>query len=150
MKVPPNSVGSDLARSLSVLGYQIGRQSGSHMRLMTTQNGVYHLTIPHHSPLREGTLLGGILKPELITSYPWRNSSPPSVGEPMAFHQDHERREIHRIAAAHLGDFLRAWYHFSRGLQSWTPCVSKLVLVEIAFSSVSASRALSIGQPSVV
>ena len=46
-----------------MLGYQIVRQSGSHIRLMTTQNGVHHLTIPHHSPLKVGTLLGGILKP---------------------------------------------------------------------------------------
>lgn len=46
-----------------MLGYQIVRQSGSHMRLMTTQNGVHHLTIPHHNPLKVGTLLGGILKP---------------------------------------------------------------------------------------
>jgi len=52
-----------MARALSVLGYQVVRQSGSHMRLMTTQNGVHHLTIPHHSPLKVGTLLGGILKP---------------------------------------------------------------------------------------
>jgi predicted RNA binding protein YcfA (HicA-like mRNA interferase family) len=44
-----------------VLGYQIVRQSGSHMRLMTTQNGVHHLTIPHHNPLKVGLLLGGIL-----------------------------------------------------------------------------------------
>lgn len=33
------------------------------MRLMTTQNGVHSVTIPHHSPLKVGTLLGGILKP---------------------------------------------------------------------------------------
>jgi predicted RNA binding protein YcfA (HicA-like mRNA interferase family) len=46
-----------------VLGYQIVRQSGSHMLLMTTQNGVHHLTIPHHNPLKVGLLLGGILKP---------------------------------------------------------------------------------------
>jgi predicted RNA binding protein YcfA (HicA-like mRNA interferase family) len=81
LKVPRNVGGGELARSLSVLGYQIVRQSGSHMRLMTTQNGVHHLTIPHHSPLKVGTLLGGILKPvaahhklsveELLTTLGW-------------------------------------------------------------------------------
>lgn len=81
MKVPRNIGGGELASALSVLGYQIVRQSGSHMRLMTTQNGVHHLTIPHHSPLKVGTLLGGILKPvaahhklsveELLTTLGW-------------------------------------------------------------------------------
>ncbi len=52
-----------MARALSVLGYQVVRQTGSHMRLMTTQNGVHHVTIPHHSPIKVGTLLGCILKP---------------------------------------------------------------------------------------
>ena len=63
MKVPRNIEGIELARALAVLGDQIVRRSGSHIRLMTTQNGVHHLTIPHHSPLKVGTLLGGILKP---------------------------------------------------------------------------------------
>jgi predicted RNA binding protein YcfA (HicA-like mRNA interferase family) len=63
LKIPRNVGGVELASALSVLGYQIVRQSGSHMRLVTTQKGVHHLTIPHHSPLKVGTLLGGILKP---------------------------------------------------------------------------------------
>jgi hypothetical protein len=36
---------------------------GSHMRLTTMQNGVHHVTVPGHAPLKVGTLLGGILKP---------------------------------------------------------------------------------------
>ena len=63
MKIPRGIEGIELARALTALGYQIVRQSGSHMRLTTTKNGVHHLTIPHHSPLKVGTLLGGILKP---------------------------------------------------------------------------------------
>jgi predicted RNA binding protein YcfA (HicA-like mRNA interferase family) len=63
LKIPRDIEGGELARALTVLGYQIVRQSGSHMRLMTTKNGVHHLTIPYHSPLKVGTLLGGILKP---------------------------------------------------------------------------------------
>jgi len=37
-------------------GYEVVRQSGSHMRLDTTQNGEHHVTIPAGGPLRAGTL----------------------------------------------------------------------------------------------
>ncbi len=39
------------------------RQEGSHIRLNTTLNGVHHVTVLRHSPLKVGTLLGGVLKP---------------------------------------------------------------------------------------
>jgi len=45
------------------LGYVKVRQEGSHIRLTTTLDGVHHLTVPNHSPLKIGTLLGGVLKP---------------------------------------------------------------------------------------
>jgi predicted RNA binding protein YcfA (HicA-like mRNA interferase family) len=48
---------------LRVLGYEPSRQEGSHIRLTTTLNGVHHVTVPRHSPLKVGTLLGGVLKP---------------------------------------------------------------------------------------
>ncbi len=54
--------GEDLARLLKRYGYQITRQTGSHMRLTSTHRGdEYHITIPRHKSLRVGTL-SGILK----------------------------------------------------------------------------------------
>ena len=63
MKIPRDINGSDLIRSLRVLGYEYVRQDGSHIRLTTSVNGTHHVTIPNHRPLKTGTLLGGVLKP---------------------------------------------------------------------------------------
>jgi predicted RNA binding protein YcfA (HicA-like mRNA interferase family) len=38
------------------VGYQITRQTGSHLRLTTQQGGEHHITIPNHPDLRVGTL----------------------------------------------------------------------------------------------
>jgi predicted RNA binding protein YcfA (HicA-like mRNA interferase family) len=56
MRLPRDLTGDQLARLLRVLGYDVTRQVGSHMRLTTTQNGEHHITIPRHNPLRIGTL----------------------------------------------------------------------------------------------
>ena len=56
MKLPRNLSGSDLAQAMKKLGYSVTRQSGSHMRLTTQQQGEHHVTIPCHDPLRVGTL----------------------------------------------------------------------------------------------
>lgn len=56
MRLPRDVSGSDLAQILRRLGYSITRQSGSHLRLTTTEHGEHHLTIPQHNPLRVGTL----------------------------------------------------------------------------------------------
>ena len=56
MRLPRDLSGSDLAQSLSKLGYLITSQTGSHLRLTTHEHGEHHLTIPLHSPLRIGTL----------------------------------------------------------------------------------------------
>jgi len=40
MKLPRDLSGDDLAAVLRKLGYQVTRQTGSHMRLTTQQNGV--------------------------------------------------------------------------------------------------------------
>jgi predicted RNA binding protein YcfA (HicA-like mRNA interferase family) len=56
MKVPRNLSGHDLAKALRLLGYELTRQTGSHMRLTTMQGGEHHITIPVHDPLRVGTL----------------------------------------------------------------------------------------------
>jgi len=37
-------------------GYEVTRQTGSHMRLTTTLGGQHHVTIPRHKSLRVGTL----------------------------------------------------------------------------------------------
>jgi predicted RNA binding protein YcfA (HicA-like mRNA interferase family) len=55
MKLPRDVSGADLVKALRVLGYQVTRQVGSHLRLTTTENGEHHITIPKHDPLRIGT-----------------------------------------------------------------------------------------------
>ncbi len=56
MKVPRDVSGENLARLLTHYGYQITRKTGSHLRLTTEQNGIHHITIPLHNPLKIGTL----------------------------------------------------------------------------------------------
>lgn len=56
MKLPRDLSGRALARALEVLGYEITRETGSHLRLTTQQRGEHHVTIPDHKTLRVGTL----------------------------------------------------------------------------------------------
>jgi predicted RNA binding protein YcfA (HicA-like mRNA interferase family) len=56
MKLPRNLSGADLAQAMKKLGYSVTRQTGSHMRLTTQQQGEHHVTIPCHDPMRVGTL----------------------------------------------------------------------------------------------
>jgi predicted RNA binding protein YcfA (HicA-like mRNA interferase family) len=56
MRLPRDLSGEDLARSLTVLGYEVTRQTGSHMRLTTHECGEHHITIPRHASLRVGTV----------------------------------------------------------------------------------------------
>jgi predicted RNA binding protein YcfA (HicA-like mRNA interferase family) len=56
MRLPRDLSGPDLVKALTKLGYQVTRQTGSHIRLSTTQHGQHHVTIPNHSVLRVGTL----------------------------------------------------------------------------------------------
>ncbi len=58
MKLPRDISGSGLARSLKEFGYQITRQTGSHLRLTTNERGQHHVTVPNHDPIRVGTLSG--------------------------------------------------------------------------------------------
>jgi predicted RNA binding protein YcfA (HicA-like mRNA interferase family) len=55
VKLPRDVSGDDLAKALKVLGYQVTRQAGSHLRLTADENGEHHVTIPRHDPLRIGT-----------------------------------------------------------------------------------------------
>lgn len=58
MKLPRDISGPELARSLRKLGYQITRQTGSHLRLTTNERGPHHVTVPNHDPSKVGTLSG--------------------------------------------------------------------------------------------
>lgn len=56
MKLPRDINGHDLAKALAKLGYHLTRQTGSHLRLSTSENGDHNITIPAHNPLKIGTL----------------------------------------------------------------------------------------------
>ena len=56
MKLPRDLGGEELAVLLRRYGYQVTRQTGSHLRLTTLKGGEHHVTIPRHKPLRVGTL----------------------------------------------------------------------------------------------
>ena len=56
MKIPRDVGGEELAKLLKNYGYQVTRQTGSHIRLTTTLKGEHHITIPRHKPLKVGTL----------------------------------------------------------------------------------------------
>lgn len=61
MRLPRDISGDELAALLGRYGYQLTRQTGSHMRLTTMVGGEHHLTVPRHKSLRVGTL-NAILK----------------------------------------------------------------------------------------
>lgn len=56
MKLPRAVSGSDLVKALGRLGYQVNRQTGSHIRLTLEGTHQHHITIPNHDPIRVGTL----------------------------------------------------------------------------------------------
>ncbi len=56
MKLPRSLSSNDLIYYLKKLGNEPTRQTGSHIRLTTTINGIHHITIPNRNPLRVGTL----------------------------------------------------------------------------------------------
>ena len=57
MKLPRDLSGEQLARLLRQYGYEITRQTGSHLRLTSRIRGTeHHVTIPAHNPLKVGTL----------------------------------------------------------------------------------------------
>ena len=51
MRLPRDLTGAELAMLLKQYGYEITRQTGSHMRLTTMVGGEHHVTVPAHSPL---------------------------------------------------------------------------------------------------
>ena len=56
MKIPRDINAINLIKALKLLGYEVTRQTGSHIRLTTIQEGEHHITIPNHSPIKIGTL----------------------------------------------------------------------------------------------
>lgn len=56
MKVPRDLDYHEIIRILAPFGYSVTRQTGSHVRLTTEQNGEHHITIPAHRPVKIGTL----------------------------------------------------------------------------------------------
>lgn len=58
MRIPRDLTGKELIKALGKLGYEVSRQSGSHIRLTTARNGTHHITIPDHRPIKVGTLAG--------------------------------------------------------------------------------------------
>jgi predicted RNA binding protein YcfA (HicA-like mRNA interferase family) len=56
MRLPREISGEELAKLLGKYGYAITRQTGSHMRLTTIQQGEHHITVPSHKCLKIGTL----------------------------------------------------------------------------------------------
>ncbi len=56
MKLPRDLSSDDLIKKLSKLGYEITRQTGSHIRVTTSENGTHQITIPAHNPIKIGTL----------------------------------------------------------------------------------------------
>jgi predicted RNA binding protein YcfA (HicA-like mRNA interferase family) len=61
-KIPRDISGRQLANLLKKYGYEITRQTGSHIRVTSSiKNEPHHITIPDHTPLKIGTL-SNILK----------------------------------------------------------------------------------------
>ncbi len=56
MRLPRDLGGQELAKILKNYGFEITRQTGSHLRLTSTVKGEHHITIPKHKPLKIGTL----------------------------------------------------------------------------------------------
>ena len=58
MKLPRGVSADRLIRILEQLGYVVIRQKGSHVRLRHPGPPVHFVTVPHHNPLKTGTLHG--------------------------------------------------------------------------------------------
>ena len=61
MKLPRAVSGARLLAALRALGYEAGRQRGSHVRITTQVMGEHHEVIPLHDPIKVKTL-SSILK----------------------------------------------------------------------------------------
>jgi predicted RNA binding protein YcfA (HicA-like mRNA interferase family) len=61
LKLPRDISGIELTKLLHRYGYEVTRQTGSHVRLSSSARGAeHHITIPAHKSLKVG-MLSGIL-----------------------------------------------------------------------------------------
>jgi len=58
MRIPRNISAKELIVKLEIYGYEVQRQKGSHVRLITSLEGQHHVTVPNHSSIKIGTLSG--------------------------------------------------------------------------------------------
>ena len=56
MRLPRDVAPQSLIRALSVYGYHLTRQTGSHIRVTTQIGGEHHEVIPNHKAIKIGTL----------------------------------------------------------------------------------------------
>jgi predicted RNA binding protein YcfA (HicA-like mRNA interferase family) len=57
LKLPRDVSGEELVRALRHFGYEVTRQTGSHIRVTSKFKGAeHHVTIPAHKQLKVGTL----------------------------------------------------------------------------------------------
>ncbi len=56
MKLPRSVSGPEMVSALTRLGYEVTRQTGSHIRLTLKKHKQHHITIPNHNPIKVGTL----------------------------------------------------------------------------------------------
>jgi predicted RNA binding protein YcfA (HicA-like mRNA interferase family) len=56
LKLPRDESGISISKRIEKLGYTITRQTGSHIRLTTFNEGEHHVTVPAHKNLKIGTL----------------------------------------------------------------------------------------------
>ena len=56
MRLPRGVSANRLIRALALLGYQIVRQDGSHIRMRRVGPPAHSVTIPNHDALKTGTL----------------------------------------------------------------------------------------------
>jgi len=56
MRLPRDLSAAERVKALQKFGYSPTRQTGSHLRLTTSEPMPHHITIPAHDALRVGTL----------------------------------------------------------------------------------------------
>ena len=62
MRLPRDISPKVFVQLLKRFGYEVIRQSGSHITLTTSINGQHHITVPNHNPIKVGTLSTILLK----------------------------------------------------------------------------------------
>ena len=69
MKLPRDLGGNDLARALRRLGYEVSRQTGSHLRLTIRLPSEHHVTIPYMTSCASAPLPRSWTTSPLILEY---------------------------------------------------------------------------------